>query len=468
VCVITESWPSRNASLAIFLWHLLSSSITYFRRPIACVTAVEIGIMPSETINTTVNTLIVVATAAAAMATTTYNGERVELVLQRRRLPKRYSIMLFVVTRMSHLFAYRHLSQYKLFPHLTPALREAIQMDEVSFFSVTDQTTAKKMAKLLLQLDSISSASVITEGTACVGGNVIEFSKHFAKVHAVEKDVARFEMLENNVQVIGAQNVQCHNSDYTAMKHALTQDIVFLDPPWGGVDYKQQNCVDLFMSGVPLADICNNISDHARYIVLKVPQNFNLGAFKSAISAQQVEEHRMHKMLMLVLHYNKPSSQPHLASCDNNNVEAQVSVRGQGVGGCALDPQIDSALAEKLSGEWIATKPRDSALFAGLCLAADGTFCCKNGSVTDGVVRRASLIDAMKINLKFGPAHSNDRVLTISADCDSMSGFCPQSSVEFEFHKKKLAAAQHASTSLGMSGIFDVKGIEDELDVITK
>jgi 16S rRNA G966 N2-methylase RsmD len=365
-----------------------------------------------------------------------------------------------VARYLSHFISF--LSQFKLFPHLTPAVREAIQMDEVSFFSVTDQTTAEKMAHILLQLDFISSASVITEGTACVGGNVIEFSKHFAKVHAVEKDVARFKMLENNVQVIGAQNVQCHNTDYTAMKHDLTQDIVFLDPPWGGVDYKQQDCVDLFMSGVPLADICNNISDHARYIVLKVPQNFNLGAFKSAISARQVEEHRMHKMLMLVLHYNKPSSQTHLDEHANTCTKAEAGMVGQGVGGGALDPQIDSALAEKLSGEWIATKPRDSALFAGLCLGADGTFCCKNGNITDGVVRRASFTDAMKINLKFGPAHSNDRVLTISADCDSMSGFCPQSSVEFEFHKKR-ATSQHPSSGLEKSaGIFDVKGTEDE------
>jgi 16S rRNA G966 N2-methylase RsmD len=326
-------------------------------------------------------------------------------------------------------------------------------MDEVSFFSVSDQNAAEEMAQVLLRLDSISPASVITEGTACVGGNVMAFSQHFATVHAVEKDVTRFKMLENNTQVIGAHNVKCHNADYTAMKHDLSQDIVFLDPPWGGVDYKYQNAVDLFMSDVPLADICNDVSERTLYVAIKVPQNFNLGPFKSAITACRVEEHRMHKMLMLVLHYNKLSTEARLATQTSTRAEAEVDVGGQGGREAAVDPKIDSVLAEKLSGDWTAIKPRDSKMFAGLCLATDGTFCCKNGSITDGVVRKASLTDDMKINLKFGPAHSNDRVLTINTNFDSMTGFCPQSSVEFEFRKR--ATMQPGACS--SSGIFHVK-----------
>jgi hypothetical protein len=96
-------------------------------------------------------------------------------------------------------------------------------------------------------------------------------------------------------------------------------------------------------------------------------------------------------------------------------------------------------------------------MFAGLCVATDGTFCCKNGSITDGVLRRASLVDGMKINLKFGPAHSNDRVLTVNANFDSMTGFCPQSSVEFEFRKR--TTLQHGASS--SSETFHVKSFEE-------
>jgi 16S rRNA G966 N2-methylase RsmD len=104
------------------------------------------------------------------------------------------------------------------------------------------------MSKVLLALPGISEASTITDMTSCVGGNVISFSRFFKKVNAIEIDPLRFDMLKHNTEtVVGATNVNFINGnavelllgqdDGTAPQQ-FQQDILFMDPPWGGVDYK--------------------------------------------------------------------------------------------------------------------------------------------------------------------------------------------------------------------------------------
>lgn len=48
-------------------------------------------------------------------------------------------------------------------------------------------------------------------------------------------------MLKNNVEVFGMANITTMNGNFCEMipdMPANAWDVVFLDPPWGGVDYK--------------------------------------------------------------------------------------------------------------------------------------------------------------------------------------------------------------------------------------
>ncbi|CAM9989609.1 unnamed protein product, partial [Discosporangium mesarthrocarpum] len=65
------------------------------------------------------------------------------------------------------------------------------------------------------------------------------------------------------------------------------RSLVFLDPPWGGVGYKNQEDVDLFLSNVPLAEVCQKAASRGlRHVALKVPVNFNLDGFKRAVTGR--------------------------------------------------------------------------------------------------------------------------------------------------------------------------------------
>jgi 16S rRNA G966 N2-methylase RsmD len=183
---------------------------------------------------------------------------------------------------------------------------EGIQMDRVSLFSVTPTRLADDMTRLLLTLDGISASScTITDGTACVGGNTVSFARYFAQVNAVEMDTNRCDMLFNNIQVCrqhaderarkgqgqpfsATVKVFCENSlDIIPRLH---QDIVFLDPPWGGKDYKSKSTVSLFLSAKPIHEVVLHCLKSAKYVALKLPKNAEL--------ASLLQDQRIHTCMM--------------------------------------------------------------------------------------------------------------------------------------------------------------------------
>jgi len=164
-----------------------------------------------------------------------------------------------------------------LFKFLPKSIRDQVKMDEEALFSVTDQLTADKITNDLSKF--ISSDDIITDGTACVGGNTFSFSRTFGHVNAVELDKQRYEFLRHNMNILGADNVVCYHGDIMNLINRLDQSMVFLDAPWGGPCYKSQALVDLFLSNIPLSEVCRTFTARTKYIALKTPINFDIESF---------------------------------------------------------------------------------------------------------------------------------------------------------------------------------------------
>ena len=158
----------------------------------------------------------------------------------------------------------------------------------------------------------------VTDGTACCGGNAISFLSAFAHVTAVEIDEERCDDLVHNLEVLGhspstfsntslpsspAQRlpsgarvrvqlardvhacmisamVVCNNThflldlqvvcgDFLAVRHMLSQHIVWIDPPWGGPRYTAVNEAkastlaasldDLTLGGTRVSSLCREL-----------------------------------------------------------------------------------------------------------------------------------------------------------------------------------------------------------------
>eukprot|EP01041_Mallomonas_annulata_P006949 gene6949-14109_t len=199
------------------------------------------------------------------------------------------------------------------FSDLIPSIREQIQMDEVGTYSVTDMKSADLTSKLIIEklditLEEALRCVIILDGCACIGGNTISFGKYFADVTAIELSTARYEMLKHNLSIIGLDSkVKAIKGNFCEMIPSLQYyDVIFLDPPWGGTSYRAAEKVDIFMSEIPLIDICRQLIGKLNLLVLKLPENFNLISFRNSINkfAQIIlETSRIRKTLILVVKY---------------------------------------------------------------------------------------------------------------------------------------------------------------------
>lgn len=88
------------------------------------------------------------------------------------------------------------------------------------------------------------------------------------------------------------------------------------------------------------------------------------------------------------------------------------------------------ALVRSLAGKWAPALEDRSAWMTGLKIAEHGSFECRSGRITDGLVRVLSVSDR-KINLKRTCADANDHVLFVDKDAGRMVGRCIQSGTTY-------------------------------------
>jgi hypothetical protein len=119
----------------------------------------------------------------------------------------------------------------------------------------------------------------ITDGTSCIGGNTWAFATMFGTVNAVEIHPLHMSMLQTNMKQLGVHScINYYNENYLNVISHLCQDVIFLDPPWGGMKYRTHPRVGLMTEEgwfVSIKDMLQLIPLSTQVIVLKVPKNYS-------------------------------------------------------------------------------------------------------------------------------------------------------------------------------------------------
>ena len=180
-----------------------------------------------------------------------------------------------------------------------------IKIDDDSFSYITIREIADIISKIicyhLLEFNLNPQKIIIADYTAGVGGNILSFSKFFQHVHAVELSQQRAEYLQNNVNIYGYKNITVYNKcglDFNDNQMiTINPNVIFIDPPWGGIDYKNSDKLLLKLGNMDieelLIDIFNKFSIHydqivknnqkemhnifnTKFVVLKLPKNYDI------------------------------------------------------------------------------------------------------------------------------------------------------------------------------------------------
>lgn len=205
-------------------------------------------------------------------------------------------------------FIYSKALKEKIFPKLPDVKNISnLMLDEVGKYSITLPKTAEIITKLIKNHINNNSELktkeiIITDATAGIGGNTISFAQSFYKVNAIEINYNRFLFLTNNINIYNLDNVSLFNKDFTKLISTLEQDILFIDPPWGGKNYKKKKNINISISGFALEDICLQFKNRTKIIVLKVPLNYNLEKFISILNAN-IYQYKIKKMYILIIEF---------------------------------------------------------------------------------------------------------------------------------------------------------------------
>lgn len=126
--------------------------------------------------------------------------------------------------------------------------------------------------------------------TANVGGNSINFCKHFKFVNCIEIDKQTSIILESNLKEYKYSNFKVFNKsclDFNKERH-----FYFYDPPWGGIFFKMNNSLDLFLGEQNIVDIIKS------NFCLKAPLNFNIN--KLILKFPHIELYKINNMLIII------------------------------------------------------------------------------------------------------------------------------------------------------------------------
>jgi 16S rRNA G966 N2-methylase RsmD len=157
-------------------------------------------------------------------------------------------------------------------------LRDDFKVNKEGSFSITRPYESNQIIEIIQKHVGSLKNKIVTDATACMGGDLVSFSKVCRFVNGVEIDSENFELLVENAKRFKCQNVNLFCQDYLKIYDKLRQDIIYMDPPWGGVDYKTKNSISLKLGETHLWEILEFIlKDHsAEHIFVKVPLNVSL------------------------------------------------------------------------------------------------------------------------------------------------------------------------------------------------
>lgn len=236
-----------------------------------------------------------------------------------------------------------------IFPPLVNGDINKVKIDEESIKYVTFCNSAQEITNIIMnslndfpcpnetlidKWDSLSLLSkmselVITDMTAGVGGNILNFAHYFKYVNGIEIDPIRCQYLQHNVELYEFINVNYYSDNAVKLlieEDDLVQDIIFFDPPWGGKDYKNfpdlrlrfglgeeteciidTNAITTTKLESPnlysIESVCKLLFEKSKnkMIVLKLPNNYDFKYFISELDPNNVILFSLDRMTIVIV-----------------------------------------------------------------------------------------------------------------------------------------------------------------------
>lgn len=165
---------------------------------------------------------------------------------------------------------------YELFPNKIDVNRGLLKINKVGIYSLTKPESAQRIIDIIKQYID-PKKSIMINATSGIGGEIINHYDKFKFIYGYELSPIQFKLLQNNVSVYNIDNIKLFNLDYTENINKQKSDVVIIDPPWGGLTYKEHKSLELKLGNFTMAELVDLID--SKIILFKLPINHDLKKF---------------------------------------------------------------------------------------------------------------------------------------------------------------------------------------------
>jgi hypothetical protein len=160
---------------------------------------------------------------------------------------------------------------YEMFPNASGVNKEELMINKIGLCCMTKPYAAQKMMDIVRKYIDPEKSTMIN-ATCCIGGDLLNMCIYFKKTYGYEICDTQFSILKHNVKIYGYENlVELFNEDYTKFINEQESDLVLIDPPWGGINYKEQRCINTKLGSYSMDKLVKRIN--TKIIALKLPKN---------------------------------------------------------------------------------------------------------------------------------------------------------------------------------------------------
>jgi hypothetical protein len=188
-----------------------------------------------------------------------------------------------------------------MFPRLAGVDYSKLKVTEEGSYSITRRRDADQIIHIIKNTVPNYSQKSITDATGCIGGDTLNFAGVFEKVHSIELNTDNFEALKNNVGVYGFTNISLYRGDCTEV-YKWASDVLYIDPPWGGPNYRTIQNLNLYLGNIRLDDWLEDILSgpyHPSHIFLKVPLNYNTKPLQFLTNIKVISSYRIRTYMLV-------------------------------------------------------------------------------------------------------------------------------------------------------------------------
>jgi 16S rRNA G966 N2-methylase RsmD len=181
-----------------------------------------------------------------------------------------------------------------------------LKITDKGLYSISKYNDAEWITNIILSFLNTQNITIknIIDGTAGIGGNTINFAKHFPKVYAIEINNIHYNVLKNNLDALSLKNVDIYLDNFLNVLDNVINysNIFFFDPPWGGKSYKNYKYFNLKIGKLPVYSVINILYEKKfKYVILKAPYNLNISPIFNSIKYENMNIHSNYKKNMILV-----------------------------------------------------------------------------------------------------------------------------------------------------------------------